>query len=321
MTPAQATVQRTIWLNGEFVPWQDATLHVLSHAVQRGSLVFDYLSAHETPRGTAIFRMPEHVDRFFHSCELIGLDCRLSKKDLQQAVIETVRQNPGARAIKISAYLPSIEIDVVPVDDRVSVAIAAYDPQSDVNAHKPQPAGPRPKSLRLWIEKQVRNRRDDIVTPHAKVSANYVATMTAKAKARAAGYDEILLIDEFGQIAEAPTANIFMVDADGAVCTPPELRVLEGVTRATILEIAQADGIEVREVAILPDQLMQASEVFITGTSAGVWPVVSIDDETIGSGEVGPMAQRLAAKFSRVVSGDEPRFEHWLTFVDEIDEI
>jgi branched-chain amino acid aminotransferase len=309
-------IHRSIWLNGDFVPWQDATLHVLSHAVQRGSLVFDYLSVHQTPRGAAIFRMPEHIDRFFHSCDLIGLVCPILKPDLQDAVIETAARNPGARAIKMSAFLPSIEVDVVPVDDRVSIAIAAYDPQQDVNARKPTPPAPRPKTLRLWIEKEVRNRRDDILSPHAKVAANYVATMTAKAKARANGYDEILLIDEFDQIAEAPTANIFMVDGEGRLCTPPESRVLLGVTRTSILELARADGITVCEEPILPEQLLAAEEVFITGTSAGVWPVDSIDGAPIGSGEVGPMAKRLAEIFSRVIAGEDPRFDHWLTYVD-----
>jgi branched-chain amino acid aminotransferase len=204
---------------------------------------------------------------------------------------------------------------VVPLDDRVSVAIAAYDPLADIIAKKPGLAEKRP-TLRLWIEKERRNRRADIVPPQAKVAANYSSVMTAKARARAAGYDEILLIDEYGQVAEGPTTNLFMVDRAGALCTPPDLRVLLGVTRSTVLALAKADGIPIREGPILPEELESAAEVFLTGTSAGVWPVASIDDHMIGDGEPGPISRALGEHFERVVSGGDPAFDYWLTVVD-----
>lgn len=311
-------VDREIWIDGEFVPWQAASIHLLSHSVQRGSLVFDYLSVHDTPRGVAIFRLAEHLERFQHSCEMIGLRVEMKSQDLQDAVVATVSRNPGARAVKLSAYLPSIEVDVVPLDDRVSIAIAAYDPVADVIARKPQKPERRPKTLRVWIEKERRNRRDDIIPPQAKVAANYLSTMTAKARARAAGYDEILLIDEFGHVAEAPTANLFIVDAKGVLVTPPVSRVLLGVTRMTILELARAEGIPVREGKILPEELFEASEVFLTGTTAGVWPISTIDGKKIGiaGDEMGPVARSLSEHFMRVTSGDDPQFLHWLTLIE-----
>ncbi|MFT5696003.1 MAG: branched-chain amino acid aminotransferase, partial [Myxococcota bacterium] len=232
-----------------------------------------------------------------------------------QAVLETVRANPGAKAVKLCAYIASVEIDVVPVDDEVHVDIAAYDPVADVLAHKSKPATRRGPTCRLWIEKQIHNRREDIVSPQAKVAANYVSTMGAKARARAAGYDEILLVDEFGQVAETPTANVFIVDQSGAVLTPPVNRVLLGVTRATVLELARASGFETREAAITPDELQAASEVFLTGTTAGVWPVVVVDGEAIGSGEIGPVAKALQERFESVVSGGDDEFAHWLVTV------
>ncbi|MDP6977113.1 MAG: aminotransferase class IV, partial [Myxococcota bacterium] len=300
------TVDRTIWFNGQYVPWEAAHIHLLSHAAQRGSLVFDYMSVYELPQGDAIFRMPEHLERFDRSCELIGLRLAYSSDVLSEAVLETVRRNPGSSAVKISAFISSVEVDVVPVDDEVGVAIAAYDPAADVLAHKRNPVAKKADTCRLWIEKQIHNRREDIVSPQAKVAANYVSTMAAKERALAAGHDDIILIDEYGHVAEAPTANIFCVDAEGTLLTPEVRRVLLGVTRSTIIELARASGVEVREAAITPEALMEAREVFLTGTTAGVWPCVSVDDRAIGNGEIGPVAKTLQERFARLIAGDDP---------------
>ena len=314
-SPKNTGIPREIWLDGAFVAWESATLHVLSHAAQRGSLVFDYMSVCEIPQGVAVFRLPEHLERFFRSCELIGLRLGYERERLTRAVVETVRRNPRARAVKVSAFIASVEIDVVPVDDEVSVAIAAYDPATDVMANKKKPSARRGATCRLWIEKQIHNRRKDIVSPQAKVAANYVSTMAAKERARAAGYDEILLVDEFDQVAEAPTANVFCVDRQGVLRTPTESRVLLGVTRSTILELAIASGIEVREESVLPQELIESSEVFLTGTTAGVWPVVSVDGKTIGTGKIGPVAKALQQRFEQVITGRDPEFAHWLRVV------
>ena len=308
--------ERRIWVDGELVPWERATVHVLSHSLQRGSLVFDYMSVHETPRGVAVFRLAEHVERFLHSCEMVGLPLEPGDERIRAAVEETVRANPGATAVKLSAYFASVEVDVVPVDDRVSLAIAAYDPDRDVNRRKPRKPHYRPE-LRLWVEKERRNRRADIVSPQAKVAANYASPMMAKWKARRAGYDEIVLIDEDGHLAEGPTTNLFLVDGEGILRTPPEERVLLGVTRRSILELAKHDGIAACETPLRPEALYDAAEVFLTGTSAGVWPVTSVDDRRIGEGSPGPVTRQLGSHFQRVVSGDDPAFEHWLHYVGD----
>jgi branched-chain amino acid aminotransferase len=311
----EPSIDRTIWIDGEFVAWQDATVHVLSHSLQRGSLIFDYMSVHETPRGPAVFRMQEHLERLLTSAALVGLPLRPDVPALEAALLETVRRNPGAKAVKVSAFLPSIEVDVVPLDDRVSVAIAAYDPGADVVAHKP--TKPRlAASVRLWIEKDVRNRRPDIMPPQAKVAANYASPMLAKWRARRAGYDEIVLVDEEGFVAEGPTTNIFLVDGEGTVITPPEETVLLGVTRRSILEIADHDGVPLREEQVRPDELAGAAEVFLTGTTAGVWPVESVDGKKIGESVPGPVSLRLRDRFQEISNGRDPAFEHWLTFVN-----
>jgi len=171
--------------------------------------------------------------------------------------------------------------------------------------------------VRLWVEKQRRNRRDDIMPPQAKVAANYASPMAAKWAARRAGYDEVVLLDEEGFVAEAPTSNLFWVDGEGALHTPPERRVLLGVTRRSILEIARHDGLVVSEERVRPEELMQAAEVFLTGTTASVWPVASIDGQPIGAGAPGPVSSKLSTRFDAIASGRAADFQHWLTFVDE----
>jgi branched-chain amino acid aminotransferase len=307
-------VDRRIWVDGELVPWEQATVHLLSHSLQRGSLIFDYMGVHETPRGPAVFRLRDHVERFLRSAELVGLPLQHDAKSITDAIVVTVRANPGAKAVKVSAYLPSVEVDVVPLDEHVALAVAAYDPGADIVAHK----SVRPKAsptLKLWIEKDRRNRRRDIVPPQAKVAANYTSPMFAKWAARRQGYDEILLVDENGFVAEGPTTNVFWVDAAGVVRTPPEERVLLGVTRRSILEVAKHDGLPVAESKVRPDELMAAHEVFLTGTTAGVWPVSSIDGRVIGDGRPGPVSERLRKRFQKVVSGEDPAFAHWLHVV------
>jgi branched-chain amino acid aminotransferase len=305
-------------VDGELVPWEQAQVHVLSHSLQRGSLIFDYMSVHETDRGPAIFRLAEHVERFLRSAEIVGLPLHMKTSEIENAIVETVCANPGATSVKTSAYLASIEVDVVPMDDRISVSIAAYDPIQDVIQRNPGTFPYRP-TLRIWIEKDRRNRRDDIVPPQAKVAANYVSPMTAKWAARRAGYDEILLVDEQGFVAEGPTTNVFWVDAGGVLRTPPEDKVLWGVTRRSILEIAKHDGIPCEESRVRPEELMEAAEAFLTGTTAGVWPIDSIDGKVLGDGEPGPLSRTLRERFLQVSSGRDPAFDHWLTYVAPAD--
>lgn len=161
------------------------------------------------------------------------------------------------------------------------------------------------------------NRRDDIVPPQVKVSANYASPMTAKVRARAEGYDEIVLVDEDGHLAEGPTTNLFLVDAKGDLLTPPSEKVLHGVTRAAVIELAKAEGIAIREAQIKPEALLNASEAFLTGTTAGVWPIESVDGRALDSVCPGPVSTRLRDRFRRVSAGEDPEFEYWLTPVED----
>ena len=298
------------------MPWDRATVHILSHSLQRGSLIFDYLSVHETPRGPAIFRLQEHAERLVRSAELIGLPLRMDAKEIFEATVLTVRANPGATFVKVSAFIGSVEVDVVPADDRVSLAVAAYDHGADIAAHKPGGQQPASAALRLWIEKQRRNRRRDIIAPQAKVAANYVSPMAAKWEARRQGYDDVLLVDEDGCIAEGPTTNVFFFDADDTLRTPPDRNVLLGVTRSTAMEIAKQDGTDVREDAFTREHLLQAREVFVTGTATGICPVVEIDSQAIGDGAAGPKTLALRERFETITRGGDAAFDQWLSYVE-----
>ncbi len=306
---------RRIWIDGRLVPWAEATVHVLSHSHQRGTLVFDYMSVHETRRGTAVFRLDDHVQRFLDSVALVGLPLRRNAAEIRAAIVDAVRANPGAKAVKVSAYLASIEVDVVPVDDRVTLAVAAYDPVKDILAPKGVTArGFEP--LRVWIEKERRNRRADILPPQAKVAANYAAPMAAKWAAKKRGYGEILLVDENGFVAEGPTTNVFLVDREGVLRTPPGETVLLGVTRRSILELAVAEGRKVVEGKFRPEALFAAAEAFLTGTTAGVWPIASVDDHPLPAAP-GPVSKALGERFERVARGEDPAFERWLAYVGD----
>ncbi len=307
-------IERTIWRDGEFVAWDDATVHVLSQSLQRGSLAFDYLSVRHAPRGIAIFRLREHVERLVRTCALVGLPLAYGTDELVAACAETVRRNPGTASVKISALIPSIEVELIPQDERVTVFIAAYDNVRDIIARN-RGEYRRRTELSLKVEREKTCRREDAIPPHAKVAANYTAAMTAKWQARREGYDDILLLDEEGFVTEAPTANVFFVDATGGLATPLGDKVLLGITRDSIIELARADGIACVERNFPAEEIADAAEVFLTGTSVGVWPALRVDGHDVGSGTVGPLTARLQDRYRAAVRGEVAAFEHWLHYV------
>ena len=307
-------VERCIWRDGEFVAWADATVHVLSQSLQRGSLAFDYLSIYETARGPAAFRLRDHVMRLATTCRIVGLPLAHSVEDIVDAAVETVRRNPGAKSVKISALIPSIEVEIVPQDERVSVFIAAYDSGPDI-IDRNRGEYRRRDVLSLKIEREKSARREDILPPHAKVAANYTAAMSAKWRARREGFDDVVLLDEHGFLTEGPTANLFLVDQDGQLATPPASKVLLGITRDSVMQLAGAAGIACIERDIEADELATAAEVFLTGTSVGVWPVLRVDGQPVADGKIGPVTVRLRDRYRAAARGDDPQFEHWLHYV------
>ena len=313
MSNAQPPPDRVIWRDGEFLPWEQATVHVLAHSLQRGTLAFDYMSVHETPKGPAVFRLAEHVQRLIRTCELEGLPLTYTQDALIGACIDTVRRNPGAKSVKISALIPSIEVELIPQEPFVSVFVAAYDSASDIIARHDKPLHTA-QHVALKIERDIGNRRHDIIAPQMKVAANYTAPMIAKWRARREGFDDVLLLTEDGYVAEAPPSNLFAVSG-GELVTPPAEQVLLGITRASVIELAPTLGLSCRESNLTVDELLAADEAFLTATSVGVWPILRIDDTVLGDGKPGPVTSKLRTKLRRICAGEEPDYEHWLTLV------
>ena len=304
-------MQRKIWINGDYINWEDAQVHILSHSHQRGSLIFGFIPIFENDGVISLFRLNDHVERLFTSCETAGIPLEYSPEDIQLAIKDTVRKNPGSKFVKISVYIASIEIDVVPQDPFSTVAIAAYEPLEDIASKNTQPFHSS-KELSVWLEKEKHQRRHDIIPPQVKIAGNYTSSMIAKWQARKNGYDEIILTDEEGYITEAPTSNVFIVNKDGCLLTAPEDQVLYGITRKSILEIVDSEGIN-RKVERIPLlELENAKEVFITSSSHLVCPVIKIDNELVGKGVIGDFTAKLKQRFLNISQRKDELFNNWL---------
>jgi len=304
-------LQRKIWMNGDYVNWEDAQVHILSHSHQRGSLIFGFIPIFENEGVVSLFRLNDHVERLFTSCATAGIPLDYSPDDIQLAIKDTVKQNPGSIYVKISVYIASIEIDVVPQDPFSTVAIAAYEPQEDIISKNTQPFHVS-KELSVWIEKEKHQRRPDIIPPQVKIAGNYTSSMMAKWQARKKGYDEIIFTNEEGFITEAPTSNVFIVNQDDCLLTAPEDEVLYGITRKSILEIASNEGIKVRVERIPMSELENAKEVFLTSSSHLVCPVTKIDNEPVSNGVPGILTNRLKERFIKISQGQDNFFSSWL---------
>ena len=304
-------MQRKIWINGNYINWEDAQVHILSHSHQRGSLIFGFIPIFDNERVVSLFRLNDHIDRLFNSCISAGIPLDYSSEEIHLAIKDTVRKNPGSKFVKISVYISSIEVDVVPQDPFSSVAIAAYDPQEDIISKNTQPFHSS-KKLSVWLEKEKHQRRSDIIPPQIKIAGNYTSSMMAKWQARKDGYDEIILTDEDGFITEAPTSNVFLVNNDGALITAPEKEVLYGITRKSILDIADDEGIKTIVERIPLSELENAKEVFITSSSHLVCPVIKIDNVLVGDGEIGDLTSKLKNRFLKISQGNDKFSQDWL---------
>ena len=304
-------MQRKIWVNGDYINWEDAQVHILSHSHQRGSLIFGFIPIFENDGVVSLFRLNDHVDRLFTSCASAGIPLDYSATDINLAIKDTVKKNPGSKFVKISVYIASIEIDVVPQDSFSTVAIAAYEPMEDIAAKNSQPFHSS-RELSVWLEKEKHQRRSDIIPPQIKIAGNYTSSMMAKWQARKNGYDEIILTDESGFITEAPTSNVFLVNQDDVLLTAPEEEVLYGITRKSILDIADNEGIKTKVERIPLSELENAKEVFITSSSHLVCPVIKIDNKPVGRGGIGVLTDKLKQRFLKISKGQDSFFSDWL---------
>jgi branched-chain amino acid aminotransferase len=302
-------MHRPIWLEGKLVPPAAATMPVMAHAAHRGSLVFDFGAFHETPAGVRVFRMREHLQRFRRSAALLGLGLGFDTPALAEATRQTVQASELTEGwVRWSAFVASPEPDLVPRATRASVAIAAY-VTADLLADG-ETVAPKPAALRIATFDDARKAPPEVLPPLAKIGAAYAGPMIAKRRALAAGADEIVLLDVDGQIAEAPTANVFAVIA-GELVTPPLGRILDGITRDSVLAIARAEGIVAHERALSLAALAGADEAFLTASSFPIAPIVSVNGVALRRSAPGEVTGRIRAILLDAERGRDPRFKRW----------
>jgi branched-chain amino acid aminotransferase len=297
---------KVIWMDGTLVPWGEARVHVLTHALHYGMGVFEGVRCYEGKSGSAIFRLEDHTRRLLRSAHILRIPVPYGAEELNRATVETVRAN-GLRAcyIRPAVFLGYGAMGLYAPENPVSVAIAAW-PWGSYLGEEGLVSG-----IRVQTSSFTRHHVNASMT-RAKATGYYVNSVLAKVDAKAAGFDEALLLDVDGFVAEGAGENVFIV-RDGVVCTPPLGSMLEGITRDTIMILARERGYEVVERRLTRDDVYVADEAFLTGSAAEVTPIRELDFRTIGAGKRGPITEALQNAYFDVVHGRDPRHADWLT--------
>ena len=292
-----------IWHNGNFVPWADAKIHVLSHTLHYGTGAFEGIRMYETTEGPAIFHLKKHMERLVYSCQSLDMQLPYSLEQLSEAAVELVRKNELKSCyIRPIAYYGFGEVRVLPTNCPVEVAMAAW-PWGAYLGHEP---------ARVTIVKTLRIH-PQTTAPNAKICGNYVNSMLAGREAANRGYTEALLLDYQGNIAEGPGENFFIVK-NNTLITPALGSILPGITRWSVLTLAKDLGYATEERPIAPAEAHAADECFFTGTAAEVIPIASIDDKPMKNSP-GETTKKIQEEFLKITRGENPKYRDWLTFV------
>jgi len=298
-----------IWMNGEYVNWDDAKIHILSHVIHYGSGIFEGARCYNTPKGPAIFRLKEHTDRMFNSCKIYRMDIPYSKDEINQVIIDLINMNKLKECyIRPLVYRGYENLGVDPTGVPIEVSIAVW----------PWGKYLGPEAIEQGVDVGVsswRRNAPGTMPDMAKATANYMNGQLIRLEARAHGYIEGIALDVFGHVSEGSGENVFIVRNERLVTPPFGSSILPGITRNTIIKIATDMGIEVIEEEIPREALYIADEVFFTGSAAEVTPIRSIDGIKIGEGSRGPITEKLQkAFFSIFTDGFDDKY-NWLTYV------
>ena len=297
-----------IWQDGKLVPWREATTHVLTHSLHYGLSVFEGVRAYKTERGTAIFRLAEHTARLFNSAKIYKMDIPFTQDEISAAQLEVVRANQLESCyIRPIAFYGSEKMGISTAGATVHVAIAAW----PWGAYLGEDG--LAKGIRVRTSSYAR-QHVNVTMARAKLASTYANSILANMEATRDGYDEALLLDTQGFVAEGSGENVFIVQ-DGKLVEPEIASALTGITRASVIQIAQDLGIEVTSRRLTRDDIYIADEAFFTGTAAEVTPIRELDNRTIGSGTRGPVTARIQQRFFDAVSGRVPEYAHWLSHV------
>jgi branched-chain amino acid aminotransferase len=295
-----------IWMNGEFVPWDDAKVHVLTHGLHYGTGVFEGVRCYDTEIGPAVFRHRDHVERLYASAELYYMPIPFDREQIRQATLDLIARN-GLREcyIRPLVFRGYGQMGLFPLEAPVDVAIATWEWGAYLGEE-----GKR-RGIRAKVSSWRRISPESLI-PQSKACGQYLNSVLAKIESHKAGYEEAILLDEHNHVCEGTGENVYVV-RDGRILTPPQTAsILDGINRRSAIQIARDLGFEVVERDLARAELYLADEVFLTGTAAELTPVREIDDHVIGSGEPGEITRAVQSAFEDALHGRSERYREWL---------
>lgn len=293
-----------IWMDGKFVDWKDAKIHVLCHTLHYGLGVFEGIRFYETPKGPAVFRLQDHIRRLFNGAKKAFMNVPYTEEEINKAIVETIRKNKiKAGYIRPIFFYGYGKMGLDPHGAELNASIAVW----------PWGAYLGEEAVRVKTSKFIRIHPESTHT-ECKICGHYVNSIFASLEAKKNGYHEALLLDYKGNVAEGPGENIFLV-RNGKLFTPQVGNILQGITRRSVIELAIDQGIEVEETKLRLEDVYNADESFFTGTAAEVIAIESVDDKKIGKEAPGPITRKLKELFLNIVHGKNEKYEDWLTYV------
>jgi branched-chain amino acid aminotransferase len=306
---AQGVSGEEIWLDGKFVKWSDANIHILTHTLHYGLGVFEGIRCYAGTDGrSAVFRLSEHIRRLFDSAKINLIEIPYSPEELEAVTLESLRRNNLAEGyIRPLVFIGDGAMGLHPGDNEVRVSVIAWEWGRYLGDEGVA------KGIRAKVSTFARHHVNAKMT-NGKTCGDYVNSILAKREALLDGFDEAIMLDTQGLVSECTGENIFVV-RDGKIRTPPLYSVLDGITRASMIEVARDRGYQVEETQLTRDDLYVADEIFLTGTAAEVTPIREIDHRPIGEGKRGAITEELQTAFFEIVTGADTRYDRWRTFL------
>lgn len=297
-----------IWMDGKLVDWNNAKIHILTHGLHYATAVFEGIRCYSTKKGPAIFRLEEHIKRLVNSCKMYHMTLEYSEKELKESIIEIIKINNVQDCyIRPICYYGYGKMGVNPLPNKVSTSIALWDWEDHIKTQGD-------KGMRVIVSSWIRIDSRSLPV-HAKASANYANSALARIEALESGVDEAIMLNMSGMVVEGTAENIFIVKDEMLVTPPLTSGALDGITRSSILTIAQHLGINFQICDISRDELYYADEVFLTGTAAEIKSIGEIDKITIANGRTGKITTKLLNFYNQIVHGNNEKFEKWLTYI------
>jgi len=298
-----------IWIDGLLYEGQNAKIHILTHSLHYGTAVFEGIRCYKTQKGLAIFRLEDHLKRLFESAKIYFMNIEYSKKELEDAIINTIKKNAIDECyIRPLVYFGHGKMGVYPLNNKVSVSIAVWKWDEYIKKENDE------QGIRLMVSSWM--RIDGRTMPvHAKATANYANSALARIEAIKSGFDEAILLNTAGKVVEASAENVFIVKNKTLITPPISSGSLEGITRDTVLALAREDDIltEIRDIS--KDELYLADEIFLTGTAAEIKSVGEIDNRMIGNGKTGTITKRMKRLFEQSIRGNHKYSKKWLIYI------